>query len=309
MNRKDQKNLRPKNFHRTNFEFLKKINNFVSKNSGWKHIKKCPICSSSKIEILMSKFSSNIYLCSNCKHIYSSKIPKNINEAYSNKFHQKQSVESYDKIRRFRINRFAKERVSIIKKFKNNPKLLDYGCGTGWFLEHARTHFDNVEGFEPTKELAKLSSKKIKVNIFSDFKLRKIKQYDVITLFDVIEHVENPKLFLNKIVNYMNKNSILIIFTPNSKSMSFDYLRENGNLIIPPLHLHYFNEKSITKLVKKKFKIINYETKGFDIADIYTFEIENYKFSNIDRKEISSLQRNIDKIKYGNHLRLILKKI
>ena len=80
-------------------------------------------------------------------------------------------------------------------------------------------------------------------------------------------------------------------------------------ILLYPLHLHYFNEKSITKLVKKKFKIINYETKGFDIADIYTFEIENYKFSNIDWKKISSLQRNIDNIKYGNHLRLVLKKI
>ena len=134
--------------------------------------------------------------------------------------------------------------------------------------EYAKSKFKNIEGYEPTKKLAELTADNLNINIFSDFKNRKISKYDIITLYDVIEHVSNPKSLINNIHKMMNKSALLVIYTPNSSSFSFDYLKEKSNLVIPPLHLHYFNNDSLTYLIKKKFNILYSKTMGFDVADI-----------------------------------------
>ncbi|MDC0968001.1 class I SAM-dependent methyltransferase [Alphaproteobacteria bacterium] len=309
MNKNDFKKLRWKNFHKENDFFLKNINKFINKRSGWKLVNKCPICDSERKKILFKKFNTEILNCLNCNHIYSYKIPKKIKEAYSNSHHQNQSLKSYDSIRKYRINRFAKERINLILKYKKKGNFLDYGCGTGWLIEHAKTKFKNIEGYEPTKELSEITSKKLDINVFDDFKNRRYKKYDIITLYDVIEHVINPKSFINDIHKIMNKNSLLVIYTPNSNSLSFNYLKEKSNLVIPPLHLHFFNYDSLNYLIKRNFKILHNETKGFDIADIYSYQLEkNIKTFVKNFKDIETIQDNVDNMFLGNHIRFILKK-
>lgn len=309
MNKDDFKTLRWKSFHKENNFFLTKINQYVSKNSGWRQIKKCPICASIKQKFLFEKFEVKILNCLNCNHIYSHKTPKKIEEAYSNRFHQNQSLKSYDSIRKFRINRFAKERINLILKYKKSGNFLDYGCGTGWLIEYAKSKFKNIEGYEPTKKLAEITADNLNINIFSDFKNRKISKYDIITLYDVIEHVSNPKSLVNNIHKMMNKSALLVIYTPNSNSFSFDYLKEKSNLVIPPLHLHFFNNDSLTYLLKKKFNILYSKTMGFDVADIYSYQLEkNIKTFIKNFKDIKIIQKYIDDMFLGNHIRFILKK-
>jgi len=309
MNKNDFKKLRWKNFHKENDFYLRSINKFINKRSGWKLVKKCPICNSEKKKILFEKFNTKILNCSNCNHIYSFKIPKKINEAYANNHHQNQSLKSYDSIRKFRIKRFAKERINLILKYKKQGNFLDYGCGTGWLLEHAKTKFKNIEGYEPTKSLSEITSKKLDINIFDDFKNRRYKKYDIITLYDVIEHVIDPRSFLNNLYKIMNSNSLLVIYTPNSNSVSFNYLKERSNLVIPPLHLHFFNNDSLTYLIKKKFNILYSKTMGFDVADIYSYQLEkNIKTFIKNFKDIKIIQKYIDDMFLGNHIRFILKK-
>jgi len=266
MNKNDFDILRWKNFHKENDLNLKKINQYVSKNSGWKSINKCPICDSIRKKILFKKFGINILNCLSCNHIYSHKAPKNGN-------------------------------------------FLDYGCGTGWLIEHAKSKFKNIEGYEPTKKLAEITSKKLNINVFNDFRNRRSNKYDIITLYDVIEHILNPKKFVNDIHKMMNKNALLVIYTPNSASISFDYLKEKSNLIIPPLHLHFFNYDSLNHLLKKNFKILYTETKGFDIGDIYSYQKEkNIKTFVKNFKDMETIQDNLDNMFLGNHIRFILKK-
>ena len=46
-------------------------------------------------------------------------------------------------------------------------------------------------------------------------KLPKNLKFDIVTAFDVIEHVESPVNFLNMIKKYLKKNGIVLIYTPN----------------------------------------------------------------------------------------------
>ena len=57
----------------------------------------------------------------------------------------------------------------------------------------------------------------------------------------------------------LKKDGILLIFTPNANSIAFDYMMEKQNLVTPPIHLHYFNKKSIEKLGDKPLSLIYFK--------------------------------------------------
>ena len=106
------------------------------------------------------------------------------------------------------------------------------------------------------------------------------------------------------------KNGILLIYTPNANSVAFDYMLEVQNNVTPPIHLHYFNEKSINKLAGPYFLPIYFRTFGLDVGDIYAHERDNgnKEFSNFLYKNYQVLQTFFDNMDYGNHLRAIFKK-
>mgnify|MGYP001216931556 CR=1 FL=1 len=106
-------------------------------------------------------------------------------------------------------------------------------------------------------------------------KLPKNLKFDIVTAFDVIEHVESPVNFLNMIKKYLKKNGIVLIYTPNKNSLGFNYLKFYNNLLCPPTHLFYFAENSFRYLCKKtNFKLIFHQTRGLDFGDIYAYHNE-----------------------------------
>ena len=130
-------------------------------------------------------------------------------------------------------------------------------------------------------------------------------------MFDVIEHLADPVKTFKDLHKLLKHNGILFIYTPNSKSISFDQMKDKQNLVIPPWHLHYFNPNSMKQLSKNKFKTIYSSTDGLDIGDMYAYERDHgdKKFSNFLKKNYQVLQTFFDHTNYSNHLRIIFKKI
>ncbi len=301
--------MRPKGFHKKIELLLSSINKIVSSKSGWVDVPNCPICGDQKFNDWMKKNENFIRQCKTCTHGYVSRRPKKISEAYENEEHKERSLAIYDKMRTYRMERFAKERVNLLKKYKKKGMLIDFGCGTGWFLEYARNHY-KVAGFEPTKNLAKFTSDLLKIQIESDVRKFKDNSFDIITAFDVIEHVAEPRKTFQEFFRLLKKDGILLIYTPNADSIGFDYMKERQNNVTPPIHLHYFNKKSINKLAQSSFSSIYFKTAGLDIGDIYAHERDNGngEFGHFLYDNYQVLQTFFDHIDSGNHLRVIFRK-
>ena len=101
-----------------------------------------------------------------------------------------------------------------------------------------------------------------------------------------------------------------MLYTPNSSSIGFQHLKEENNLVIPPLHLHYFNKKSLEMLIANKFELMFFETAGLDIGDIYAFERDSgdNDFCEFLKSNAEILQAFFDHIDYSNSLRAVIKK-
>jgi 2-polyprenyl-3-methyl-5-hydroxy-6-metoxy-1,4-benzoquinol methylase len=301
--------MRPKGFHKKIELLLSSINKIVSSKSGWVNVPNCPICGDKKFNNWMKKNENFIRQCKTCTHGYVSRRPKKISEAYENEEHKERSLAIYDKMRTYRMERFAKERVNLLKKYKKKGMLIDFGCGTGWFLEYARNHY-KVAGFEPTKNLAKFTSDLLKIQIESDVRKFKDNSFDIITAFDVIEHVAEPRKTFQEFFRLLKKDGILLIYTPNADSIGFDYMKERQNNVTPPIHLHYFNKKSINRLAQNSFSSIYFKTAGLDIGDIYAHERDNGngEFGHFLHDNYQVLQTFFDHMDSGNHLRVIFRK-
>lgn len=306
----DFKKMRPKNFNSYLFNSVKKLAKNVEKGSGNKVINKCPVCKNLKKKKYITKYNIPIVTCMRCNLTYATRQPKNFDDVYSQSDYLKKSILSYDKTRKYRIKRFGLERIKIIKKYKKKGKLLDFGCGTGWFLEGASKFYESY-GVEYSDSIREWLSKKLNITSFKTLASIKKEKFDIITVFDVIEHVPDPLFLLKNLKKKLKKNGIMLIYTPNINSLGFNFLGIKNNLLCPPNHLFYFNKHSFNFLCKKiNLKIIETQYRGLDIGDIYAFLNENgdsstAKFLN---KNSTKFQELIDKIGFSNHIRFVLKK-
>ena len=101
-----------------------------------------------------------------------------------------------------------------------NSRLLDVGCCVGEFLRHVEMYYPNCYGFEPNLIAAKIANTRISSAVETNLESYNgtTKKFDVITMFDVIEHIECPKDFLKYLKNFLTPKGVFVITSPNSVS-------------------------------------------------------------------------------------------
>ena len=150
------------------------------------------------------------------------------------------------------IGRRAQARLilSLIAKYKKPGSLLDVGCGPGLFLDEAKKQGWSVQGVDLSvwaKEHARLN---FDISVFqgtlngAHFPDR---QFDVIVMNDVIEHLEDPKSVLKEIRRVLKNEGLLYISTPDIESFWSRLLRARW-WGINKYHLFYFSRKTIEKM-------------------------------------------------------------
>jgi 2-polyprenyl-3-methyl-5-hydroxy-6-metoxy-1,4-benzoquinol methylase len=154
-------------------------------------------------------------------------------------------------------------RYNQFKKIIKNKIILDVGCGDGTFLSLIKNS-KFVSGIEINKYLQKkIKKNKKKIEIFNNLSSVN-KKFDVITIFHVLEHIEDPISFLTLIKSKMKKNSTLIIEVPSCNDLLFSCnIDAIKKFVLWSEHLVLFNNDTLKKILKlvgfKKIKIENYQ--------------------------------------------------
>jgi len=162
--------------------------------------------------------------------------------------HSNANKRVFDKIYQKVRKRTLQHKLAIINSFNfTEKKVLDIGSGTGDFLATCKNANWNIFGVEPNEDARAISRKK-GINVCSDILLLKENNFDVITLWHVLEHVVNLLEYIEIIKTKLKPNGVLIVAVPNYKSFDANYYKESWAAFDVPRHLWHFSQFSIKKL-------------------------------------------------------------
>lgn len=224
---------------------------------------KCIICNKNSWE----KHWKVLLKCKYCNFVKAQDIffKTDPTKIYLNNYYEEGDYLDYKK-EKSALQMNFRNRIQTLRKYKKRGKLLEIGCAYGYFLEIAAKYF-KTEGLELNKEII---DKVIKINniktTYNDFLKTSFKRnsYDVVCMFDVIEHLKRPREYVIKINNLLKHNGILVIETGNIDSTLAKIQKDKWRLVKPPLHLHYFSKKSISKLLNSNgFEVIKMSDVSF----------------------------------------------
>ena len=155
----------------------------------------------------------------------------------------------YQTVKRYTL----KNKLKLINSFNTPTKtILDVGCGTGDFLKVCQNHNWQVTAIEPNQDARKLAEEKLNSTILDDLlKLNQENQFDIITLWHVLEHVPNLEEYIVQLKKLLKPTGRLIIAVPNHKCYDAQYYKSFWAAYDVPRHLWHFSPKSIEMLFQK----------------------------------------------------------
>jgi len=235
----------------------------------------CPLCASPSFRPRVRKHGFTYVECNECSFVYLN--PQLTQGAIRDVYNDRDLREFFFKelllphVERDQRSEFE-GRLGQLQTLVQvpNPKLLDIGCAAGLFLSLAENHRFRGEGLE----LNELYIDYIKTHrpVTVHRKLLEEMQYpdswfDVVTLWDVLEHLPKPVETLREAARVLTRGGILALTTINHACINERLLKERWRYYMPPDHLCSFSPALLTWVLNRS---------GFAVVGIqhqYMFEV------------------------------------
>lgn len=199
-----------------------------------------------------------VYGCLECSHVFCSPIPDDIGVNYKDVVDQEYLKHQLSR------NITNNEVLRVLKTHKSGGKLLDIGCATGDFIEVAQKMGFQSEGVEPSVWSSTIARKRglvIHQELLKDFADQHLDEYDIVTLWGVIEHFSDPAAEIQRIQKVLKPGGILAIWTGDASSITALVLGRKW-WYWQGQHIQYFTHRSLKKLVSNA---------GFDHLETHTY--------------------------------------
>jgi len=259
----------------------------------YERLTKCPLCKSGHFnnhlvvkDHSVSQESFTLCKCIKCSLIFTNPRPdqKNIGKYYESEDYISHSDKGnniinilYKIVRTYTLG----EKVSWINKYgKNKGRLLDYGCGTGHFLQRANKNGWQAIGVEPNKQAAEIASKNKDLKIYGSIdQLNQENKFDAISLFHVLEHVHDLTSTMNMLLDKLKRRGTLLLAVPNNNSLDAKHYKEKWAALDVPRHLYHFNQDTMSRFADE-----------FDlrIVDAVPMKFDSYYVSILSDKMIQN---------------------
>jgi SAM-dependent methyltransferase len=205
-----------------------------------------------------------ILRCSSCGYVYANMrlSDEELFTIYNEQFFTGAEFVNYAGDERFvRMN--ARLRFKELRKFLDplkQQKLLEVGSAYGFFLDEVKNHFASVQGIDITGAGVSYAREKLGLNVVqADFLSQNYgdQRFDVVCMWDTIEHLSRPQDYLERIARYTEPGALLAITTADVESLNARLRGRHWRMIHPPTHLHYFSHGTIKRLLDQH---------GFDVV-------------------------------------------
>jgi 2-polyprenyl-3-methyl-5-hydroxy-6-metoxy-1,4-benzoquinol methylase len=240
----------------------------------------CPICNSRDSKFYCSKNSYALFHCENCDLVFVDPVPENLSEIYNEAYfrNEKQNIGfgyvDYDQDKESMKGIFDNY-MKKIERITLERDIFDIGAATGFFLDIARQRGWKTSGSEISKYAARVASRRgHRIFVGSLMDMNTDDKYGLITMWDVLEHLDHPSEYMKVVNRILKAGGILAVNTIDKFSIWARLWGKDWHLIVPPEHLYYFSRKNIKILLEDcGFEIIEMRKIGKRFSLAYIFKI------------------------------------
>jgi 2-polyprenyl-3-methyl-5-hydroxy-6-metoxy-1,4-benzoquinol methylase len=227
---------------------------------------RCRACGLNNSEFLFQLGENRVARCPGCTHVFLDVVhtPESIRQMYEgyenpgNDFY----FERIDEEVTGHFDSYLQVCREQCKTGSRAPRLLDIGCGNGALISRAQKQGFVCEGIETCAPLAEAVRKKLACAVHTSLLSEchfPLETFDVITMYDLIEHLQNPIDDLRRVQSWLKPSGVLFVLTPNDDAFirriarmayrcSFHIVQAPMHTLYYPHHLSYFTSRSLRSL-------------------------------------------------------------
>lgn len=231
----------------------------------------CPVCLFQYSKPVYSNGDLIIRRCPSCEMVFLQGGPGAYNAEHYEYYKNKLEIPA-DKL----YGRLNEKRYYIImdrlNRYRKNNRLLDVGCGVGHFVRVAKLSGWASLGMEIAPDAVQICKANGIDVIAADLMDLSFKEdFDVVTLFEVVEHLKDPRAYINKVRGILRNSGCMMITTPNFNSITRRMIGDRWR-VINKEHLYYFTPKTLRRMVEAAgFGIISCETRNVEPNELLKF--------------------------------------
>jgi len=216
----------------------------------------CPLCSSGKISVflkctdhLVSREEFDLWKCSECGFVFTGQYPdeQNIRIYYESDDY----ISHDDKAKGFLNNVYLQARGKMLKRKRRmvekatgsrKGKILDIGCGTGYFAAAMKKGGWDVRGIEPNTKARDFASGRFGLDVKSPEQISGLPSgsFDCITMWHVLEHFHDPFGYAVEIKRLLKPGGLCLCALPNCSSFDAKHYHGSWAAYDVPRHLWHF---------------------------------------------------------------------
>jgi SAM-dependent methyltransferase len=216
------------------------------------HIDECPVCDSRPGRLFASKEGLTYVRCQECDLVYANTRPSEA--AMASRLEMwGEKYSASDEYLRDRV-RSQRVRVRLLRTYCRSGSLLDFGSGDGSFLRAAMDAGYRAEGVEKAVAAAKFARShfgaSIRASAIEDASLES-RMFDVITMWDVLEHLLDPVHVVKGLGSRLAKDGCLVVLTPHSRGFSSRVRGPAWWVFGPHDHVCLFSTRTVEYLLQR----------------------------------------------------------
>lgn len=223
----------------------------------------------------------NVLKCKICGHVYLDSREYNKEDDYKEEQMRKTSYNnqqgefskiSFEEWKKSSLKDDKRRSETLLNLCLQGKKILDFGCGCGGFIRCLKDNGISADGVELSQEAIQILNQEGH-RVFRDISETE-DMYDIITMFHVIEHLNEPDVVLKQIKKYLKPNGILICETPNSDDALLSRFQSSafGDFTYWSEHVNLYSSLNLEKLMKRN----GFETK--ENTQIMRYNLANHLF-------------------------------
>jgi SAM-dependent methyltransferase len=218
----------------------------------------CALCGSNETTSLIVKMGYSISRCVRCGLVYANPRPPRVLtlNRYSRQYFWNEYLPSLGIVEgRFDLDFFDvrfKPLLDTMAARSPGKRLLEIGCGAGFFLKAAERAGWQVEGIELSEAAAQFAGERLHLRVLSEpAEIAPIDpgSFHAVAMFEVIEHLFEPPAVLAAAARALAPGGTLTLSTPNFSALSRFALGPDWAVLNPIEHLYYFTEESLTRML------------------------------------------------------------